>query len=119
MIDELQVISWSMPELAPRTKWEMDQRHKPDGRIGLTCLSAGQRWIVAGSRAGLVYLVRGADGQPVNVFSRRARRVQCIALSSDESLIVPAACLPMENSSALFNFPPAIASRSTLPTWTR
>ena len=82
VIDDLQVVSWSVPDLAPQTKWELDQTVKLAGRIGIACLAASPRWVVAGSRAGLVYVLRASDGQEEKVLKANAP-VQGIALSPD------------------------------------
>ena len=101
MIDELQVVSWSVPDLTPRTKWVLDQTIKRDGRIGLACLAAGERWVVAGSRAGLVYVFRAADGQKSTILTASAP-IQSIALSPDESLVV---CGLIDGRLSLFRLP--------------
>ncbi len=87
LIDDLQVVSWSLPGLAPMTKWELDDRIKGGGCIGLSCLAAGSRWVVAGSRAGLVYVLRSADGQLDRVLKASAP-IECITMSPDESAVV-------------------------------
>src|SRR5207302_420357 len=87
VIDDLQVVSWSVPDLTLQTKWELDQTIQLDGRIGITCLAAGSRWVVAGSRAGLVYLLRASDGQQAKVLKASAP-IQSLALSPDESMAI-------------------------------
>jgi len=87
LIDDLQVVSWSLPDRTLKTKWELDERISNQGRIGLACLAAGSRWVLAGSRAGLVYVLRAADGRLERVL-RASGPIQCIALSPDESLVV-------------------------------
>ncbi|MFI5455336.1 MAG: WD40 repeat domain-containing serine/threonine-protein kinase [Isosphaerales bacterium] len=98
VIDDLQVVSWSMPDRSRKTKWGLDETIKLSGRIGLACLAAGARWVVAGSRAGLVYVLRTTDGQQERVL-RASGPIRCIALSPDESMVV---CGLIDGRLALF-----------------
>jgi len=99
VIDEERIVSWSLPDLELQTGWSLDQRIKPEGRIGIPCLAAGSRWVVAGSRAGLVYMLRPEDGQVVRVM-KASSAVQSIALSCDESRVI---CGLIDGRMALFD----------------
>ena len=86
VIDELQVVSWSLSDLTRLTTWEYRQRENLPGRIGISCLSAGSTWVVA-DRAGLVHVLRATDGQ-LEVHTQGGRAGgEAVALSPDESLV--------------------------------
>jgi WD40 repeat protein len=101
VVDELQVVSWSVFDLSLKTTWEDADRDRLPGRVGIPCLSAGSRWVVAGSRAGLIYVLRTSDGQREATL-KAAGPIQCIALSPDESLVV---CGLVDGRMELFRLP--------------
>ena len=100
VIDEEQVVSWSVPDLRPQTRWDLDETSRK-GRIGLTCLAAGLKWVAGGSRGGLAYLLRASDGQKVKDLVASAA-IQSIASCADESLAV---CGLIDGRLALFRVP--------------
>jgi WD40 repeat protein len=101
VVDEERVCSWSLPGLEPRTKWNLDTSIRLKGRIGLTCLAAGSRWVVAGSRAGLAYLLRSADGGLERTIAAGAP-IQSVAIAPDEAMM---ACGLVDGRVMLFSVP--------------
>ena len=95
---------------APQTRWDLDQAIRMKGRIGLTCLAVGRKWVAVGSRAGRAYLLRAGDGQKVEELIAGAA-IQSIALSADESLAV---CGRLDGRLALFR-PPSDRLVSEIP----
>jgi serine/threonine protein kinase/WD40 repeat protein len=87
VIDELQVVSWTLPNLTLRTRWALDETIQVEGRIGIACLAAGSQYVAAGSRAGFVYVFRTADGQQQRILKAK-RPIQSIALSPDDSVVI-------------------------------
>ena len=101
VIDEERIVSWSVPGLVPQTRWDLDRTSTRKGRVGLTCLVAGWKWVVAGSRGAMGYLLRSSDGQKVSHLVASAA-IQSIALGADESLAV---CGLIDGRLALFRLP--------------
>ena len=88
VIDDVRVVSWTVPELTPETSWQQGPSMEVEGRVGLSCLAAGSDWVVAGTRAGRVHFLRAGEG----TLARTARvdsPVQCISVSTNDGL---AAC---------------------------
>jgi WD40 repeat protein len=85
-MDEVEVVSWSITDLKRLTTWEQEESDSSSGRVGLSCLSAGRTWVVAGTRAGLVHVLRATDGQLERKVGAGGP-VESIALSPDEALV--------------------------------
>jgi WD40 repeat protein len=86
VIDELGVVSWSTADWSRKTAWLDARREQEPGRVGITSLAVGSTWVVAGSRAGRIDVIRARDSQP----ERRHKTggsIQSVALCPDESLV--------------------------------
>jgi WD40 repeat protein len=78
--------SRQLPDLTVRTRWEYHPPTESKGRVGISDLDAGRNWVVAGTRAGRLLVVRAGDGQ-LDYMTRTDDPIQVVALSPDESLV--------------------------------
>lgn len=85
--DQDRVVAWATDSLAVAiTPWSNLISKVVSGRSGLTCLDAGDRWVLVGSADGMVYLLRASDGQKEATWPLNSREIECVALSRDESM---------------------------------
>jgi eukaryotic-like serine/threonine-protein kinase len=98
VIDESKVVSWSIPELEPETSWEYDPRIEIEGRVGLSSLAAGTKWVVVGSRARRAHVLRAVDGKLARTV-RVSEPVRCITINPTDDLV---ACGLVSGIVALF-----------------
>jgi WD40 repeat protein len=82
------VQSWSWPGLAPACSWENPASVFGPGLDQLYCLTAGERWALAGGRDGVTRLLRAADGRPEKLLPPLAAPVRAAALCSGEARAV-------------------------------
>jgi WD40 repeat protein len=92
------VTSWSLGELAEKTRWKYEPPEEPRGRVGISCLDAGREHVVAGTLAGRVLVGTSAAGR-LDRMTRASGPVQSLALSPDETLV---ACGTQRGSLELF-----------------
>lgn len=86
VLDEIKVASWTVADQTLATQWEDPDRETLPGRVGITCLSVGRSWAVAGTRAGRVHILRSGDGQQERL-CLAGDPIECVAISPDEELI--------------------------------
>jgi WD40 repeat protein len=80
-----QVASWKVPELSLATVWSNAHSTFGDGRTSVYCVSAGRKWVIAGSWDGSAKLFRQRDGALVTEWPCPGGPVFCVALNNDES----------------------------------
>jgi WD40 repeat protein len=95
------VSSWSVPALSEEFTWKPEESGRERGRVGLSCLAAGSRWVLAGSLAGNVYLLRAGDGKYIRI-QNAGGPLESIALSPDETMAV---CGLLDGRLAVYSVP--------------
>jgi hypothetical protein len=83
-----EVVSLTWPDLTEVSRWSKLES-KQRARLGeLTCVQAGDRWVLTGAREGSTKLLRTSDGQLAKEWPSPGGPVHCVALSPDETLAV-------------------------------
>jgi len=85
--DQECVTAWATVSLAPAiAPWSNTILQLVSGRYALSCLDAGDRWVLVGSADGMVHLLRASDGQKEATWPLNSGGIECVALSPDESM---------------------------------
>ncbi len=85
--EETRVRAWTTDRLAPAVEpWSNALSQIVSGMSGLSCLHAGNRWVLVGSRDATTYLLRAVNGQLETRWPIDGSPVECIALNREELL---------------------------------
>ncbi len=82
------VVSWSVPEFNVMSEWSNRIYAVVAGVSEVSCLAAGQAWIVAGSSDHTLKLLDARTGNLTRAFDSSAGQVLCVTISPNDQLVV-------------------------------
>ena len=98
------VESWGLPGLTKQTSWTDQTPPEPKGREGISCLAAGNTWVLAGTLAGRFLMLKATEGT-LQYEVRVSGPIQSLAMNPDGSL---AACGTQKGDLDLVRLSPGV-----------